>query len=132
MNKNLSYTFLSQLLKNSRKCAGYIFAIATTILTFISLDDILDKIELNNLSTKIFVLLLLLIISVIIVFFVLKHNEKKGITVFSKEKASINIKFDDMSNYICKNNSAPYTVVIPINTSLNCVADRRLLLHKKH
>ncbi|MBQ6252165.1 macro domain-containing protein [Ruminococcus sp.] len=125
MKKIFTHIFLSHLWKKSIIAAGYVFALATTILTFISIDKVLNSINHDTVQFRVLILISLLFISVLIAFLFLFREERSNHKLYSKEKTSINVKFDDMTKYITNNyNSMPYTVVIPINNHLEYIADK--------
>lgn len=128
MNKFLNYGFVTNLWKETQKCAGYVFALATTFVTFIPFDEILSYVNLDNIRTKLLFIITLCFISLLIAVCRLHNSENKSVVLFSKEKTSIKVEFGNMTRYIADNTSStPYTVVIPINTQLYAVGDEKII-----
>lgn len=122
MKKYLNTDYLNSLWEATKKCAAIIFAIATALVTFVSVDDILNYFNKNSIWTKIAFLVILCLLALIIAIII--SQLKKEVILFSKETASVKAKYGNMADFIADNTDGErYTVVIPINNDLNVVGD---------
>lgn len=126
IKKHFNLDSLLYLLKTTQKNIGIVYAVTTAIITFIPIDDVLNLINCNTIGYKISFLLFPCLISLVIA--LTNVGNKKCITVFSKEKKRIQLEYGNIKDYIIDNSqNEPYTVVIPINTHLSIVGDKRYI-----
>ena len=117
----LSYTEFIR--EKSAKTMGIVFSVMAVITTFISVDEILDKLQCKSLILKIGILVGVCIICII--WNVLLYENKKSIIIYEKGRTRIQFEYGDIQrDYIKDNKEEPYTVVIPIDTELNGVFDK--------
>lgn len=130
MRINLSPNNLRCWWEKSKSKAAAVFAIATTVITFLSVEDILAnfKIDPNSMRWKIGILIILSALSLLWGAFSFIKDKEKPVVLYSKEKTHIQAEFGNMTDYIVDNKKEQiYTVVIPINTHIDIILDESVI-----
>lgn len=109
------------IFKESLKTMGVLFSLMAILTTFISVDEMLDTINHNSISWKIAMLISICVISIVGTW--IYNNTRNSITIYEKGRTSITFEYGDMQKDYIKDNTGnePYTVVIPINTTIDDV-----------
>ena len=107
MNR-INSNFFDKWWDNALKWCSLVFTILTTILTFISLDEIYQL----KTCEKIALIIGILIVVGLLAFIITKAKSHKEL--WSKGKGTINVQYGDLFNI--KSRSERKLVVIPVNT----------------
>lgn len=121
------YAFTRKTWNKTKESAGIIFTLTTIIIAFIPLDDILEKLNMNEIGFKIMLILILCIIAFVFALICIIHSENKGVVLFSKEQTSIDVKFGNICEYMNDSKTKNQTIVVPINTYIDTVGDKDLV-----
>lgn len=114
MNR-INSNFLHIWWENTLKWCALVFTILTTILTFISLDEIYQL----KTCEKIALIIGILIVVGLLAFIITKAKSHKEL--WSKGKGIINVQYGDLFNI--KSRSERKLVVIPVNTYFDTIVD---------
>lgn len=115
MNR-INSNFLHIWWENTLKWCALVFTILTTILTFISLDEIY---QLKSTCEKVALIIGILIVVGLLAFIITKAKSHKEL--WSKGKGIINVQYGDLFNI--KSRSERKLVVIPVNTYFDTIVD---------
>ena len=126
LKKMQSQDFKAYYKKSVKNICAIVFFITTTILSFISTDDIFMcfNIEHPSLMAKASLIIVLLFVSLFTAFITCLFCQENKRVLYEKEKCKITVEYGDFNNIISLQQvSDPYTVVIPINNSLEHLTD---------